>query len=221
MKKFLLIICIALFSIHCGSKEDESSVSADNILLYDMGDTLAQQHIPSSIQNWFTYYKQIDKGFTLGNFKASGVNLHIADLPKAISKGNEAAFNAIHFYSTDKKKYLDLFSYNYMLDKGKYVAGEIDQQVVLVDQQNGSKKQLMYYGPTQWAEAAGWLNDHSFLLAVSSKTDDDKHIRSELFLFNLTDSLYTNFQLDHLLDRNVLSKQPVRYVESYLNHQKH
>lgn len=108
-----------------------------------------------------------------------------------------------------------------MLDKGKYVAGEIDQQVVLVDQQNGSKKQLMYYGPTQWAEAAGWLNDHSFLLAVSSKTDDDKHIRSELFLFNLTDSLYTNFQLDHLLDRNVLSKQPVRYVESYLNHQKH
>ena len=217
MRKNILIICIALIAVQCGTSDKDSADQADNILLYDTGDTMQQDILPKSVQEWLAFYQKIDTQFTIGHFRSSGVNLHIADLPNAISKGNEASFKHLHFYSTDQKKYLDLYSYNYLLNKGRYVTGEIDQQVVLADLTNGSKKQLMFYGPSQSAETAGWLNDHSFILATSSKTEDEKHVKAEILLFNLKDSLYTNFQLDHTIPQDIMAKQPFSFLDAFIN----
>lgn len=221
MRKFYLIISIALIVVSCGNQDEtDADHPVDHVLLYEAGDTLQQDIIPTHIQEWLHYYAQIDPGFSLGRFKSSGVNLHIAELPAAISKGNEQDFKNINIYTPDQKKYIDLFSYNFFLDNGRYVTGEIDQQVVLGDLTNNTKKQLMYYGPAQSAEAAGWLNDHSFLLATTSRTDDEKNIKAEILLFNLKDSLYMNFQLDHMLSRDAVLKRPVKFLDGYLNKQK-
>lgn len=219
MRKLILILSIFIVAVHCGRKDktnNSSDTAADNILLYEEGDTLRWADMPTHIQNWIRFYQPMDAGFTLGHFKASGVNLHIAELASAISKGNDQTFRTVHFYSPDHKKFIDLFSYNYFFDKGKYITGEVDQQVVLGNNTDSSKKQLMYFGPSQLAESAGWLNDQSFLLAITEQTEEKK-VKAEILLFNLKDSLYTNFQLDHLIPAETFYKKNKKFAETYLN----
>lgn len=219
MRRLIVILTLALFAVNCGSKDgssEDAKFSADNILLYEEGDTLQMDILPKSIKDWVNFYHQLDTSFNIGRFKSSGVNLHLAELSDAISKGNEQSFKNVFFYSPDKSKYVDLFSYNYFLDKGKYVTGEVDQQVVLGNITEKKRKQLMYFGPSQLAESAGWLSDNSFMLAITERTEDRK-IKAEIFLFNLKDSLYTNFQLDHLIPAETAIHKNVKFPETYLN----
>ncbi len=218
MRKLIQYLSIFLFLLSCGrgSKDpNQMAYADDNILLYEEGDTVRKDNLPHSIANWMLYYQDIDTLFTLGNFIATGVHLHISDLPTAISKGNERDFSSVFEFAPSRKRYIDLFSYNHFKENGKIVAGEVDQQVVLGNYTDSSQKQLMYYGPAQSAEAVGWLNDSSFLLAIIHRSEDD-NIQAELMLFNLQDSLYTNFQLDHTISKELLSKKQVKFLDNYL-----
>lgn len=194
---------MSILLINCGRKDEQSidhaAEAGDQIIAYEEGDSLLLEPFPSVLSSWLKHYQTVDTGFVLARFKASGVNLHIGELPPAISKGNESGFTPYFFYSPDKSRYLDLVSYNHFLDEGKMLTGEVDQQVVLGDAGRKNRSQLMYYGPSQLAEAAAWINNKSFVLATSSRTDDGKGLKAEILLFNLGDSLYTNFQLDHIV----------------------
>lgn len=220
MQRIILILIVLVFlTVHCRRKDksvDTAEFSPDNVAAYTEGDTLQVDLLPNQIKEWVRFYSKWDTSFTFRRFKASGVNLHLNELPDAISKGNEQLFESTLFFAPDRSKYIDLFSYNCILDNGKYVMGEIDQQVVLGDRNQHSKKQLMYFGPSQLAESAGWFNNHSFIVAITERMENRK-IKAELLLFNLEDSLYTNFQLDHLIASEAFLNEAKNFPENYLN----
>lgn len=217
MYKLILFFLISLFMLSCAGKHKNELQNdyKSNILLYEEGDTLKKEILPKVISDWISFYHDLDTGFTLGNFKASGVHLHISDLPEAISKGNENDFQFFFAFSPSKLMYLDLFSYSYILDNDKILAGEVDQQIVLGNYTNNSKKQLLYYGPSQSAETAGWLSENSFLIAILNRNENNKIFTPELMLFNINDSLYTNFQLDHAISLDLLAKKNGGFLDQF------
>jgi hypothetical protein len=201
--RYISIILLLLTIAECKTKDtayaDDELVDAKAVLGYEDGDTLVLKKMPPGLQEWLTFYKKVDTGFTLNNFKASGVSLHIGDLPAPIGKNNDAQFRDLFVYSPDSSRYLDLVSYNYIRDKNSLISGEADQQVVLADVKANKREQLFYFGPSQLAEFADWTGTNSFLVGIMSKTETGTGVEAELMFFHLKDSTYTNFRLNHTL----------------------
>ncbi len=199
--RYISIILLIFFFAHCKQKDkgyqDEELVNPKTVMAYKEGDTLQLKELPAGLKEWLSFYGKIDTSFRLNKFRASGVGLHISELPPAISKGNENQFRDLFVYSPDSSKYLDLVSYNYMREKNKLIPGEADQQVVLADKKTNRKQQLFYFGPSQLAEFADWTGPNSFLIGISSRTESGTGLEAELMFFHLPDSMYTNFRLDH------------------------
>lgn len=199
--------------VHCRQKDDAVSdgelVDPESVLNYEENDTLVLRNQPGVLKEWLNYYHQVDTGFRLGRFRASGVSLHIGELPEAISKGNETEFTDLFVYSPDSLHYLDLFSYSYLREQDTLYPGEPDQQVVLGNKLSGSKKQLMYFGPSQLAEFATWTGRDNFIIGLTYRTESGRGLDAEIMFFHLKDSVYTNFRLDHTisLDSLMMSKQ--------------
>ena len=199
--KLLYSIFLLIFLLNCKNKEG-SKINIDNIDSVSLTsiedtDTLVLKKIPEQINQWLKYYQQFDSNFTISQFVASGVALHIEDLPDAISKGNENEMADFFRYSPDSSKYVDLVSYNYFRVKTKLFDGEIDQQVVLFDKFKKLKKQLMFNGPNDLAESADWIGPTAFIIGVTHKNITNDTINAEIFMFQLNDSTYTNFNLNH------------------------
>lgn len=211
MKPIILnCIFLTIFLVNCKNK-NSSKINIDNIdsvslTTIEDTDTLVLKQIPEQINQWLKYYQQFDSNFTINQFIASGVALHIDDLPDAFSKENENEMADFFRYSPDSSKYVDLVSYNYFRVKNKLFDGEIDQQVVLYDKFRKLKKQLMFNGPNDLAECADWIGPSALLIGVSHKNSTNDTINAEIFMFQLNDSTYTNFSLNHTvyLDSNQL-----------------
>ena len=194
-------IFLMIFLLNCKNKES-SKINIDNIdsvslTAIEDTDTLVLKKIPEQLNQWLKFYQQFDPNFALNQFIASGVALHIEDLPNAISKGNESDMSDFYRYSPDSSKYVDLVSYNYFRVMNKVFDGEIDQQVVLFDKFKKLKKQLMFNGPNDLAECADWIGPTAFLIGVTHKNSTNDTINAEIFMFQLNDSTYTNFSLNH------------------------
>ena len=198
---------------------DEELVNPESVMAYEENDTLVLRKIPPGLQEWLGYYGRLDKEFQLRNFKASGISLHLDSLPDALSKGNENAFKDLFSYSSDSMKYIDLFSYTYLKEGGNskpvLISGDPDQQVVIADSKNRLKKQLMYHGPTQLAEIADWTTNESFLIGFTSRIEGHPGLQAEIYFFNLKDSSFTNFLLNHNIPDDSLRHSPGGFLESY------
>ncbi len=136
-------------------------------------------------------------------------------LSSAITNGDESDFSRFFCVSPDKNRYIDLVSYSFQLYNGKLIPGEADQQVVLADVAGQKRFQLLFYGPGQMAEAVGWLNNDRLIIAGTSRTEDGQSFSAELLLFDLRDSLYTNFQLDHLVGPDTTRMVKPGFLEHY------
>lgn len=201
--RYITIILFLLILTNCNQKDTDTSddelVNPEAVLAYEDGDTLVLKKTPSGLQEWLLFYAKIDTAFKLNNFKASGVSLHMGNLPGPIAKGNETQFKDLFVYAPDSSKYLDLVSYNYIRDNNNLISGEADQQVVLADMKANKKKQLFYFGPSQLAEFADWTGPNSFLIGITSRTESGTGVDAELMFFHLKDSTYTNFRLNHTI----------------------
>lgn len=199
--RYITLILLILSLTECKRKDtaysDDELVNPESVMAYEDGDTLVLKKIPAGLEEWISFYGKLDTAFKLNNFKASGVSLHISDLPGPIVKGNESQFRDLFVYSPDSTKYLDLVSYNYLREKNNLISGEADQQVVLTDTKANNKKQLFYFGPSQLAEFADWTGPNSFLIGITSRTEAGTGVEAELMFFHLPDSTYTNFRLNH------------------------
>jgi hypothetical protein len=202
---FLIISICSLIACRQADTEysDEELVNPEEVMAYEEDDTLVLKKIPDALAQWLSYYHQIDTGFTLKNFKASGVSLHMDVLPDAINSGNESDFNDLYLNSPDSSRYLDLVSYNFILErtsgKNYLLPGDADQQVVLADRSKKIKKQLMYHGPSQLAEIAEWTGRESFLIGMISQEENMAGLKAEIYFFHLKDSTFTNFLLNHVV----------------------
>lgn len=190
--------------------EEKFSLSA-----IEEGDTLSMAEMPASIMEWIRFYQGQDSGFRLPRFRSSGVTLHMEPLSSATTNNNADDFSRFFSFSPDKNRYIDLVSYSFQLYNGKLIPGEADQQVVLADVGAQKRFQLLFYGPGQMAEAAGWLSNDRLIIAGSSRTEDGQSFSAELLLFDLRDSLYTNFQLDHLVGPDTTRMAKDGFMEYY------
>jgi hypothetical protein len=225
MKKSLLLVFLVCSLITCrqGDTEytDDELVNPESVMAYEEDDTLVLRRIPAGLAEWLTFYGKSDTAFTLKNFKASGVTLHMDILQDATGREDENSFRDLLVYSPDSSMYLDLVSYNYLKEKqdGKniLISGDPDQQVVLADTRNKMKKQLMYNGPSQLAEFAEWTSNSSFIIGMTSKEEGMSGMKAEIYFFHLKDSSFTNFLLNHQLPVDSLSPFKSSFLEYYFN----
>lgn len=203
MKHLIRYISLTLLVVllgHCKQKDNEANddiLDPEQVMAYEDGDTLKLRKIPPGLQEWLSFYAKVDTGFRLSNFKASGVGLHMGELPDPVGAADEKQFRDMFEYAPDSTKYIDLVSYNYLRDRNKLISADADQQVVLTDIKAGSRKQLFYFGPSQLAEFASWTSSNSFLVGITSRTVSGTGFDAELMFFHLKDSMYTNFRLTH------------------------
>lgn len=217
-KRIILAWAMITLLVQCRQRDQEASeqeAMQDPPMEIKEDDTLSLKQTPAAIREWLAYYSKLDSGFRLGRFRASGVDLHFDNLPDASRTPTDSLFRKLFVYSPDSSHYLDLVSYNHLLDKGKLMPGEADQQVVLADTRKGIRKQLMYHGPSQLAEAAGWAGNKTFMISITSRTEDGSAMNAEIMLFRLNDSTYTNFKLDHPIPADALIGASQNFLDHY------
>lgn len=208
---------VLAFGCKSSDKEyDREIVDPKIVMSYKENDSLVLKKMPAGLQKWLTSYQGLDSSFQLHHFKASGVKLHLSHLEDAVSNSDEKAFSSFFVYSPDSSRYLDLVSYDHLLENGKLVDGEADQQVVLGDTKNKNRKQLMFNGPAQTAEFADWTGPDSFILGIVSSDDVSGALQAELLFFHLKDSSYTNFTLDHRIAVDSLMLLPKNFLDHFL-----
>jgi hypothetical protein len=167
--------------------------------MYAEGDTLELSPYPGDIKEWMDFYGQYFPGFNNGQFRSSGVTLHLDSLPKAMSAAPGPLYKSFMAYNPDSSAYIDAWSYGMELvsvpgeDHLRYHGGDADQEVVLGDTRTGQRRQLMYNGPTTYVQEAQWLDRDAFVLTLMRSMDGNAHFQPELYLFSKKDSTFTNF----------------------------
>lgn len=218
----IFICCILLVLIwSCRNKDKQAAPVAmeeeEELMDWKENDTLRLSSAPMGLRSWLGYYGKADTGFRLANFKASSVVLHFGGLEDAATKGDEQTLKDYFIWSPDSSRYLDLFSYDHFMDKGVLVDGEADQQVGLVHPSMKINKQLLFNGPSQSAEFADWLNNDAFLIGLRSTSEDGRKLDFQLLVFRLSDSTFTNFNLDHAVSVDSVNRLGQGFSESYTN----
>jgi hypothetical protein len=72
----------------------------------------------------------------------------------------------------------------------------------------------MYLGPEQLVETADWINDEQFVLTLI--TNENGNTIAELYLFDIKNSIFTNFRLSKKLTETQGEKQS--FIEVWTNH---
>jgi len=70
----------------------------------------------------------------------------------------------------------------------------------------------MFNGPTNFSEITDWINKDQFLISLVTKNVDG--FIFELFIFDISQKLFTNYRLNHSYPLVVEKKS---YVEFWLN----
>ena len=220
-KCLLIILCFLQFSCNDRSKSNlNNSIEFDSIL---ENDTLLLTKTPENLKSWITFYSKTDKQFTLSNFKASGVILHMPELKKTDSSLKiNLSLQPLFEYAPNRLKYIDLWSYGQdsipekawksRSELAKYIGlGEADQQVVLA-LEDGQRYELMFNGPANFSEIADWINNDQLLISLVTK--EREVFTFEIFIFDISQNLFTNYRLNHTYPDTV-EKQS--YIEFRLN----
>ena len=220
MKKWIVVLGLSALTLGCRNTDKEADsqiIEDDKIGKLKENDTLALQRMPTGLATWMSYYQDKDKDFSVSHFKASGVSLHFGDLPDAVAPSDEKNLSRYYIYSPDSSRYLDLFSYDHFINKGELVEGEADQQVVLGVRGSGIRKQVLFSGPSQSIDFADWTGKESFILGLTSVNEEGKTLSAQLMLFRITDSSFTNFDLDHSIPLDSVILSDKRFSEIYIN----
>lgn len=218
--EFALLAILTISVIACTNRDTISdgtpAISEKKLDAFKENDTLSLSEIPEGLKQWLAYYQRSDQRFNLGNFRYSGVSLHFDQLPDATAKQDSAVFTRFYRFSPDRNRYVDLFSYDYFLDKGVLTGGDADQEVILGDKTRGLRKQLMFNTPGRQAEWADWLNNDSFLVGLTFTSEDGKRMGAQILLFRIKDSSYSNFDLTHTMAIDSVSFSPRNFSEVYI-----
>lgn len=191
---------------------------------YEEGDTLRLQPGQApNLEQWMRFYGQTDSLWAITRFPCSGVNIHIdsMDPTPPLTMGRMKAFGPLMAWAPDSSRCIDLWSYNRIVEEGKegakaLVGGGPDQLVALSDRSGLSRRQVMFNGPMQVAETADWISSDAFLLGMLNLDETSGTATPEIMLFNLADSVYTNFRYARTVDLGRLPGGGNGFVESWL-----
>ena len=224
------IIILVLLSIGgCRGKgrqgaSEENPSPPSSPLSYREGDTLRLD--PGEAPNlaaWFDFYSKADPGWRSSGFTASGGNIHSDsfDLAPDISTERMKAFAPLLSWSPDSSLCLDLWSYNRLVESdadGRPVlaGGGPDQMVVLSDASGLRRRQVLFNGPMQVTETADWVTKDAFVMGMLNIDESAGLVTPEILLFNLSDTLYTNFRYARPIPVDSLPAGDNGFLEGWL-----
>jgi hypothetical protein len=82
-------------------------------------------------------------------------------------------FRPYLIYNNDSTKAIDFVSHHYVFAKGKGLqTGDPDSEVALLDFVRGSRKRLVFTGPSMSILDAAWLQDGSVMIAGAEDAGD-------------------------------------------------
>ena len=225
----LLLFTLLLALASCrqrtdGRAEDEDLPSANSPLSYEEGDTLRlKPGMAPNLEEWMTFHASTDSAWRMNRFLASGVSIHLdsMEVAPALSSERMQAFAPLLSWSPDGSLCIDIWSYNRLIEtdrdgKTTLVGGGPDQMVVLSDRSGRVRSQVMFNGPMQLAETADWISNDAFLLGMLNIDEAEGTFVPEILLFNLADTVYTNFRIPDSLPLEGLSNGEGGFVDRWL-----
>ena len=204
MSLFAAMPFLILLSSACtdpdGRKEAAGEERGFSPQSYAEGDTL--EPFPSTaLEAWFRFHRQADSGFRRGAFLASGINIPIDSLTLCPMPDTSTLqmMAPLLPWSPDSSRAIDIWSYGYQLRRSPTGAlilegGGPDQMVKLIDRSRAMAWQLLFNGPSQIVEAAGWPNRNAIVLGLLNIDPATGEATPDLVLMHLGDSMFTNFR---------------------------
>lgn len=168
MKNYNFLILILFFS--CEQKvETGSNVNSAN------SNTTIPLKIPkeedSILTAWSQYYQKENSNFKSELFQLKET-FPISYRESSVDILHQKGFNEIYkpflVFNESRDHYLDFDSYNWFIDPNGNAGYEADQQVVVVDLEKKSAKQIAFFGPSFWVEDAYWKSDSVVVLLGNS-----------------------------------------------------
>lgn len=177
-RKISFVIIFGLIIISCSDKKDqsienESLVEKDSISTENSQSMSFESH--PTMKGWLDFYKKENPEMGLGNFEMLETK-KLDMMEGSVSGIFDTEFDSVYMpfliFNPSKTMYLDLDSYNWVLDEDGTAMFEADQEVNLVDLKDNTGKRVGFYGPSHWAEDAFWMNDSVFVLLENSDQNE-------------------------------------------------
>jgi len=168
------------------------------------------------LSKWVEYYQSLEPNFSLENFEFKSKDTF--NIIQGNVFGNyDINFDSIYsnflIYRNDKKKYIDIDSYNWSLDENNELIFSPDQEINVVDINNKTVERIAFRGPSQWVENAFWQNDSLIILL-----ENDNEKQPEITELNLESRIVRSFKYRDTL--NFVSKySKLRFKEKGLKYE--
>lgn len=208
-KKISIAVLFGLIIISCGDKKEESVeneplVEVDSMEVADTSEPTSFEANPT-MKGWLDFYKKENPQMGMGSFELQKTT-KLEMMDGTVSATYDADFDPVYtpflIHNPSKTMYIDLDSYNWVLDDEGVAMFEADQEVNLVNLKDKTVKRIGFYGPSHRAEDAFWMNDSVFVLL---ENDDQNQ---------------TSFQLVNLAENTIssyLNKEPLKIREEFYN----
>ncbi|MDO5510194.1 MAG: hypothetical protein Q4F57_05820 [Weeksellaceae bacterium] len=201
-KTVVLSLCaIVLFS--CDSRETQP---ADTVIATEPTppEETESLYTDRAFNQWKMYYSERDVDMTSGNFELDNT---IDVVPENATSAAmwEPGFDPVYLpylaFNADSSMYVDIHSYKWKAYEGEEIAINPDQEVMLVNRKDKTKKRLFFYGPTFWVEDAYFKNDS--IVVLMENNDERLPAYQELNIRTMKSDYYVlkesvNFDSDYL-----------------------
>ncbi|SMC35428.1 hypothetical protein [Moheibacter sediminis] len=207
-RKISIAVLFGLLIISCSDKKDESVESEPLIETdsaeVDNSESMSFEQNPT-MKGWLGFYKKENPDMGLGNFelqKTSKLDMMEGSVSGTFDSDFDSVYMPFLVFNPSKTMYIDLDSYNWVLDENGIAMFEADQEVNLVNLKDKTVKRIGFYGPSYWAEDAFWMNDSVFVLLENSDQNE------------------TSFQLINLQENSTssyINTKPLKIREDFYN----
>lgn len=121
--------------------------------------------------DWTAYYDSTDDGFGKGQFvlqEERPLEAMAGSIAGNFSPDFDDFYTPLLIHSPDRKRYIDIDSYQWSLDDDGEIASSPDQEIDLVDTDRKTVTRIAFRGPSQWVENAYWKNNTTICLLENS-----------------------------------------------------
>lgn len=210
-RKISIAVLFALIIISCSDKKDEP---VENEPLFEMdsaevdnSESMRFEQNPT-MKDWLNFYKKENSEMGLGNFELQETKT-LQTMEGSVYGTFDTEFDSVYkpflIYNPSNTMYVDIDSYNWVLDEDGTAMFEPDQEINLVDVNKKSITRVAFYGPSHWVEDVFWINDSVFVLLENSDQNE------------------TSFQLINLQENSIssyINTQPLKISEGFYNDQR-
>ncbi len=194
-RKISILFLVCSFAISCSDKKEESVeneplAEPDSVNVVENSETINFKENPT-MKVWLGFYKKENPEMGLDNFELQKTE-KLETMGGSVSGTFDKEFDSVYLpfliYNPSKTMYVDLDSYNWVLDKNGNAMFEADQEVNLVNLKDETVKRVGFYGPSHWVEDAFWINDSVFVLL-----ENDDQNQTGFQLINLQENSISSY----------------------------